>query len=97
MKVPTTYILASRYHGVLYVGVTGYLLPRIQQHRERSIDGFTKRYHVTKLIHYEQFGSMPEAICREKQLKLMSRIDKIKLIEGLNPQWEDLFPSFIGD
>ena len=97
MKEPTTYILANCYHGVLYVGVTASLVQRVQQHRERRTAGFTKKYNVTKLMYFEQHNSMPEAIRREKQLKLFSRSDKIKLIEGLNPQWEDLFPSLLGD
>ena len=96
MKEPTTYILASRYHGVLYIGVTAYLLHRVQQHKDMIIEGFTKRYHVTKLVYFEQFHTMAEAIRREKQLKLFRRNDKIWLIEGRNPQWEDLFPSLIG-
>lgn len=60
------------------------------QHKERKIEGFTKRYNVTKLVYYETYEDVREAIMREKQIKGWLRAKKIALIESLNPKWEDL-------
>ena len=83
--------MASQRNGTLYVGVTGALRERVYQHREALIDGFTKQYGVKKLVHFELFVSMPEAIAREKQLKKMLRTAKLALIERENPNWRDLW------
>ena len=93
---PVTYILASGRNGTLYVGVTANLILRMMQHRDGTIDGFTKRYGVTQLVYVEWYGTLPEAIAREKQLKKLSRARKIALIEQDNPTWRDLFDDFAG-
>ena len=93
MKQPCVYILASREYGTLYIGVTSDLLARIYQHRTAATQGFTSRYGVYRLVRFEFFATMPEAIAREKQLKRWHRQWKINLIESENPQWVDLAPG----
>ena len=93
-REPFVYILASRFRGTLYVGVTSDLTQRIQQHRSGSCPGFTKKYAVYRLVHFEPFGDMESAIAREKQLKRWHRQWKINLIEEKNPHWEDLAVAF---
>ena len=94
---PVVYILASARNGTLYVGVTASLIPRMMQHRDGAVDGFTKRYRVTQLVYLEWYGTMPEAIAREKRLKKLGRAQKIALIERDNPTWRDLFEDFAGE
>jgi putative endonuclease len=93
VKQPCVYILASQAHGTLYVGVTSDLLARVYQHRAGEVRGFTSRHGVVHLVRYELFGSMHEAIAREKQLKRWHRQWKVNLIESENPQWVDLAPG----
>jgi putative endonuclease len=88
------YIMASRKHGTLYVGVTSELLNRAAQHREGVMDGFTKQYGVKRLVWYEWYDGIEAAIHREKRLKKYKREWKINLIERDNPNWDDLFPQF---
>jgi putative endonuclease len=83
------YILTSR-TGTLYVGITGYLHRRILQHKIDTIEGFTKKYKVHRLVYYEAFDHAGNAISREKQLKGWRRTKKIALIEKMNPRWQDL-------
>ena len=90
MKQPCVYILASRDHGTLYIGVTSDLLARVYQHRTNPKQGFTSKYAVHRLVRFEMFEDMPTAIGREKQLKRWHRQWKINLIESENPQWADL-------
>lgn len=87
---PCIYVLASRPHGTLYVGVTSDLIGRLWQHRSGAVEGFTSRYKVHSLVRYEMFGDMEGAILREKQLKRWRRQWKINLIERANPAWHDL-------
>ncbi|WP_340316865.1 GIY-YIG nuclease family protein [Rhizorhabdus argentea] len=94
-KLPTVYILASGRHATLYIGVTSDLPGRIHQHRESLIKGFTSRYGVSRLVHYELFDDMVFAIEREKQLKKWNRVWKIELIETRNPYWEDLAATML--
>ena len=93
---PAVYIMGSGRHGTLYVGVTSDLPGRVYQHREGLIKGFTSRYGVTRLVHFELFGDMITAIAREKQLKKWNRAWKIELIEAKNPNWEDLAVTVLG-
>ena len=86
------YILTNRHHTVLYTGVTGDLGKRIHQHREKAVPGFTNRYNVDKLVYYE-VGDVTAAIAREKQIKAGSRRKKFALINGMNPEWRDLYDS----
>ena len=92
-KQPCVYILASKPHGTLYVGVTSQLLARLWSHRSGEVKGFTSRYRVYQLVRFEMFEDMPTAIAREKQLKRWHRQWKINLIEGQNPDWHDLAPA----
>ena len=89
-KQPAVYILASGKHGTLYIGVTLDLVGRVHQHREGLIKGFTSRYGVSRLVHYELLGDMITAIEREKQLKKWRRDWKANLIEASNPDWDGL-------
>jgi putative endonuclease len=84
------YILASRPNGTLYIGVTSELHQRIWQHKEGIVEGFTKTYGVHQLVWYEIHPTMESAIRREKRLKKWNRAWKIRLIEKMNPRWEDL-------
>jgi putative endonuclease len=85
------YILASKRHGTLYIGVTNELVRRVYEHKPDFVEGFTKKYGVHTLIYYEQCESIESAIQREKQLKAWRRNWKIRLIEEANPDWKDLY------
>ena len=87
---PCVYILASGHYGTLYIGVTSDLMQRLWQHREGVTGGFTSRHKVHRLVHFEMFGDMENAILREKQLKNWHRQGKINLINAENPEWRDL-------
>ncbi len=88
----SVYITASRPNGVLYVGVSSDLYKRITQHKQRvHPKSFTARYNCHTLVYFEHFDSIVAAIAREKQIKAGSRKAKIKLIESINPRWEDLY------
>ena len=89
-RSPCVYILASQPRGTLYIGVTSDLMARLHQHREGITGGFTSRYRVHRLVRYEMFRDMEQAILREKQLKRWHRPWKIGLIESENPDWHDL-------
>lgn len=88
------YILASQPRGTLYIGVTGRIVVRISQHKQKLTEGFTSRYGVDLLVWYEPHESIEVAIRREKRLKKWLRAWKIDLIERTNPHWLDLFPEF---
>jgi len=88
------YILASKRNGTLYIGVTNSLLKRTEQHKNKEIAGFTKKYNVDKLVYFEIYGEISQAIAREKQLKVWQRQWKIELIEKDNPSWRDLYYDF---
>ena len=94
-RVPAVYILASRRHGTLYVGVTSDLLQRGLEHREGRFDGFAKKYNCKLLVWWEQHGDMLSAIAREKQLKRFTRAKKLALIEADNPHWLDLYEDLL--
>ncbi len=89
-KTGYVYILASGKHGTFYIGVTSDLVGRLYQHREGLIKGFTSRYGITRLVHFEQVDDIRSAIAREKQLKKWRRDWKLNLIEASNPGWVDL-------
>ena len=93
-KTYCVYIPASRRNGTLYVGVTGDLLGRVSVHRDDLVQGFTRRYGVHTLVWYEAHGNPSTAIHREKQIKKWNRAWKIRLIEEMNPNWDDLYPAF---
>ena len=85
------YVLTNKYNRVLYAGVTSDLKKRVWEHREKLAAGFTKRYNVTKLVYYEMFADVRDAIAREKQIKAGSRQKNLDLINDLNPEWRDLY------
>ncbi len=87
--------MANRRNGTLYVGVTSDLVKRAYEHREHLVDGFTKHYGCTLLVYYEMHETMVSAITREKQIKGGSRQKKLELIEGMNPDWQDLYESIL--
>ena len=87
---PCVYILSSKPRGTLYIGVTSDLTRRLYQHREGVTGGFTSRYEVRRLVRFEMFDDMENAILREKRLKRWHRQWKINLVEQDNPQWIDL-------
>ena len=89
------YILASRYRGTLYIGVTNDLSRRMGEHKAGFVAGFTKRYGVHKLVYFEEFASILEARARERVLKRWRREWKFALGEALNPNWRDLTPNLI--
>lgn len=89
------YVLASQRNGTLYVGVTNDLVRRVYEHKNGLADGFTKKYAVHTLVHYEISESIDSAISREKQLKNWRREWKVALIEKTNPEWEDLYPGLL--
>jgi putative endonuclease len=90
------YILASRLGGTLYIGVTNDLIRRVAEHKLKLTEGFTKKYDIFKLVYFEQFDDVENAIKREKRLKKWNRAWKIRLVEELNPNWDDLYPSIAG-
>ena len=85
------YILTNSNNTCLYTGVTNDLERRCFEHKQKKIRGFTKKYNVDKLIYFEQFDSINDAIAREKQVKGYSRLKKIKLVNNLNEDWNDLY------
>lgn len=91
-----TYILSNKKNGTLYIGVTNDLLRRIYEHKRKLVDGFTASYDVDKLVYFEQFEDIYDAINREKQLKKWNRSWKTELIEDFNPKWNDLFYEYGG-
>lgn len=84
------YILTNQSDTVMYIGVTNDLKRRIYEYRSGLVEGFTKRYHVHKLVYYETFRNINNAIKREKQLKGWVREKKNRLVETANPRWNDL-------
>lgn len=91
------YILASKYNGTLYIGVTNDLLRRVMEHKKGNISEFTARYKVFVLVHIEMYLDVRDALAREKQLKNWRREWKINLINQSNPSWNDLITDFSKD
>lgn len=87
--------MTNKKRGSLYIGVTNDIIRRTYEHRNKLIDGFTKRYNLTKLVYFEEISGQIEAIEREKFLKKAFRNYKISLIEKQNPEWNDLYDSLI--
>jgi putative endonuclease len=95
MKYSFTYIITNKKRGALYIGVTSDLPTRIYQHKTKLIKGFSSKYNLDKLVYYEIFEDIKEAIYREKKLKHFLRQQKIDLIESINPQWKDLYEKIL--
>jgi putative endonuclease len=89
------YILTNVSNKVLYTGVTSDLIKRMYEHKNKQVEGFTKRYNVNKLVYFEVFDNMMNAITREKQIKGWLRSKKISLIESKNPEWNDLYDGLV--
>jgi putative endonuclease len=87
------YILASKIGGTLYIGVTNDLVRRVFEHKSKFVRGFTKKYNVVKLVYFEQYDDIENALQREKRLKKWNRQWKVRLIEERNPNWDDLYPG----
>jgi putative endonuclease len=85
------YIMTNPKHSALYTGVTSNLQARVFEHKEKLVKSFTSRYNINMLVYYEELADAPRAIAREKQIKGGSRQNKINLIEGINPNWCDLY------
>ena len=97
MKPGFIYIVTNRYNNTYYIGVTSNLPKRILEHKEKRFENsFSARYNLTKLVYYEQFQMIGDAIAREKQLKAGSRANKVSLIQSINPNWNDLYEEIIG-
>lgn len=96
MKQYFVYVLASKKNGTLYIGITSDLLGRVWQHKNKVVDGFTKKYDVSSLVYYEQTEDVRSALSREKQLKNWKRKWKIELIEKENPKWIDMYDTMTG-
>ena len=94
-KQPCVYLLTSGQNGTLYTGVTADLVARVYQHREGLVDGFSKRYRVSRLVWYEMHADMPAAIAREKATKEWKRAWKVELIETSNQFWRDLYDDLV--
>jgi len=96
MKTGFIYIVTNKYNNTFYIGVTSNLPKRILEHKEKRYENsFSARYNLNKLVYYEQFQMIGDAIALEKQLKGGSRATKIKLIQEFNPLWNDLYESII--
>ena len=85
------YLMTNKTNTVIYTGVTSDLVKRIYEHKQKMVEGFTKRYNVAKLVYYEVFDGIESAILREKQIKAGSRQKKIDLIVSMNPRFKDLY------
>ncbi|MBB3928173.1 putative endonuclease [Sphingobium jiangsuense] len=95
MRCGWTYILTNKPEGVLHVGVTADLAARMMQHRAGTGSSFCRKYGLKRLVLAEQHSSIENAIAREKALKAWQRAWKIRLIEDVNPNWEDLFDQLV--
>ena len=80
---------------VIYIGVTNDIIRRVYEHKNKLMKGFTDKYNVNKLVYFESFSDVREAIAREKQIKAGSRQQKIRLITKENPEFNDLYPTII--
>ena len=93
MKQPCVYILASQRNGTLYIGVTSDLRKRVWEHKNDVVDGFSKKYGAHILVWHQVFDDMEIAILKEKQMKKWNRKWKLRVIEEMNPDWDDLYSA----
>ena len=96
MKQFAAYLLTSRMHGTLYIGVTSDLIRRVHEHRSGAASAFTRKYNVHRLVYFELHDEAHPAIQREKALEHWSRAWKVQLIERDNPEWRDLYEDICG-
>ena len=85
------YIMTNKHNTVLYTGVTNDLWRRVSEHKMKLHPGFTSKYNIDKLVYFEPFADINEAIAREKQIKAGSRQKKIDIVQEMNPEWKELF------
>jgi len=85
--------MTNERNAVIYTGVTSDLQKRVYEHKEKLVEGFTKKYNIDKLVYYEYFDNIEDAIAKEKQIKGGSRDKKIELIKSMNPEFKDLYDS----
>ena len=90
MKTGYVYILTNKYDRVLYTGVTNNLSRRVNEHKQKIVKGFTSKYNLVKLVYFEEFSDIMEAIASEKKIKGWLRVKKLALINPLNLKWKDL-------
>jgi putative endonuclease len=95
-RANAVYIMSNVKRGVIYVGVTSNLPNRATEHREGRFEGFTKKYQLKRLVWYRLYGDMLDAITLEKRLKRWRREWKFRLVEEMNPEWDDLWPELMG-
>ena len=95
MKNSYVYLLTNKNKSVIYIGVTSNLLKRIYQHKTKYYKGFTSKYNCDKLVYFEEFTDINQAISREKQLKAGNRKRKEDLINSINPEWKDLSEGWV--
>ncbi|MFK5891121.1 MAG: GIY-YIG nuclease family protein [Flavobacteriaceae bacterium] len=91
------YFMSNKNNTVLYIGVTSNLIKRVYQHKTKAYKGFTEKYNCDKLVYFEVFSDINEAIAREKQLKKGSRKNKNTLVNNDNPSWKDLSEGWVFD
>ncbi|MCG2420446.1 GIY-YIG nuclease family protein [Aequorivita sp. F47161] len=96
MKVSHVYMMTNKNNTVLYTGVTSDLKRRVFQHKSKFYKGFTSTYNCDKLVYYKEFRYITDAIAFEKRIKSGSRRNKIRLVDEMNPEWEDLFERLNG-
>jgi putative endonuclease len=94
MREYYVYILTNKRNGTLYIGVTNNLERRVQEHKSKTVQGFTKKYNITILVYYEVYSEIYLALQREKVLKKWNRSWKLKLIDFANPDWSELKTGF---
>ncbi|HNW25936.1 MAG TPA: GIY-YIG nuclease family protein [Candidatus Gastranaerophilaceae bacterium] len=94
-KQSYVYIMTNYNETVLYTGITSDLIKRVYEHKNKLREGFTKNYNVTKLVYFECFDNIENAIIREKQIKAGSRNKKLELIKKFNPDWIDLYDKIV--
>jgi len=88
--MPAVYIMSNKKNGTLYIGMASELVSRVQQHKDKIVDGFTKKYKLDQLVYYELYETYDEALIREKRMKEWRRQQKMDLIDAFNPIWKDL-------
>ena len=90
-----TYILSSENNQAIYIGVTNDLIRRVYEHKQKFVEGFSKKYNTTKLVYFEQYTEVEKAINREKQIKKFCRAKKENLINSKNKEWKDLYTELL--
>lgn len=96
MKCGYLYMMSNRKNGTIYTGVSVDLIKRVYEHKSKDREGFTKRYGIDRIVYYEIYDEIAEAIKREKRIKKYPRQWKINLIESMNPEWVDLYQELLG-